>query len=344
MLLVVFILISAVSSAHAFMGRMSTRQASRLASLSSSSSSSSDNNNNNNKLEEAFFKGNPSTVFVPMIRPGEGLVVPEAAPVIDASIKVEGALLSFDLYTCQPETQTLVIGQIANWAKAERYALGTDMTHSVVFGSVCGRRVWHSVGWKIEGMSLFYAFEDFKKRADGKDGSPASLKESTHMYRTVGQYPPDASVIFHAPSPRTQGDVNGFASGPWGSGSSGDATREEYPFFTIDVYTCRKSESQEEVTQLLRASLKAMVPSDTIGGAPHELLSMHVLRSTDPLALLVISAWTNLDGPKKLLSNEKYMDAIKKISKLAAFGSLTDYVEKSNQADRAYFVADVIVA
>ena len=57
----------------------------------------------------------------------------------------------------------LFYSQVANWARAEVYALKAIGSYSTVFNSVCGRRVVHSVGWKVEGGLLSASFDDFRK-------------------------------------------------------------------------------------------------------------------------------------------------------------------------------------
>ena len=92
---------------------------------------------------------------------------------------VGGPTTSIEVYACQPETLDLTVGQIHNWIKVESYSIMNSFTHSAILASLDRRRVVHLTGWKLEPRQLFYAFEAFKKRADGKDGTPAALKGKT---------------------------------------------------------------------------------------------------------------------------------------------------------------------
>ena len=83
------------------------------------------------------------------------------------SIQQGGYFCSFEMYACQKETQKLVGSHLANWARAEIYCLKESGTFSMILNSVCGRRVVHVVGWKVEGNVLARSFEDMKKRGEG---------------------------------------------------------------------------------------------------------------------------------------------------------------------------------
>lgn len=83
------------------------------------------------------------------------------------SIQQGGYFCSFEIYACQRETQKLVGSHLANWARAEIYCLKESGTFSMILNSVCGRRVVHVVGWKVEGNALARSFEDMRKRGEG---------------------------------------------------------------------------------------------------------------------------------------------------------------------------------
>ena len=95
----------------------------------------------------------------------------------DASIAKGGVFTSFDLYTSHPETQHLIIGQIANWARG--YILfNPNFAYSVVYSSLDGRRIIHGVGWKHKNTKeMNDDFKNFKYDADGPHGTPVALKE-----------------------------------------------------------------------------------------------------------------------------------------------------------------------
>lgn len=84
------------------------------------------------------------------------------------TIEQGGYFCSFEMYACQKQTQRLVGSHLANWARAEIYCLRDCGTFSMILHSICGRRVVHVIGWKIEGNLLSKNFEDMKKRGEGK--------------------------------------------------------------------------------------------------------------------------------------------------------------------------------
>lgn len=245
-------------------------------------------------------------------------------PLIPAGICIGGPINSIEIYACQPETMDLTVGQIAAWMQVERFSIRDMFTHSLILASLDRTRVIHCTGWKGEGINLFYTFEDFKRRADGKDGTPAALKESTHLYRAVGQYPP-------------QGSIN-----------LGILERERYPLFTFDVFTSRQKEDQDPLVQALRSGLVAIAD----GGAPEQLKSIHLLRSTDPLSACVVGAWGEglsgdggdpTAGPPKLRQCQGYSEALAEAKKLAVCGSLSDFTDKTDPLSRMFFVCEVIL-
>jgi hypothetical protein len=69
------------------------------------------------------------------------------------TIEQGGQFCSFEIYACQRETQQLVAGHIAAWARAEIYCLKESGTFSLILNSICGRRVCHVVGWKVRFVS-----------------------------------------------------------------------------------------------------------------------------------------------------------------------------------------------
>ena len=248
-------------------------------------------------------------------------------PLISRGVFVGGPINSIDIYACQHETNALTVGHINAWANAEKVTVRDVFTHGVILSSIDKRRVIHLTGWKnIDGMKLFYAFEDFKRRADDKDGSPAALKESTHTYRTMGQYPPNASINF------------------------GKADPGQYPhLFTVDVFTCKTKDCQDDLLGVFKTGLSSVATSTS---APEELLSLHVLKSTDPLACAVIGVWgPGLDeelgspeaGPPKLARLTGWADCMLAAKKLAIPGTYSDILEKADPLKRMYYVSEIIV-
>ena len=254
-----------------------------------------------------------------------GQVLP---PLVNAGIFVGGPINSLEVYACQPQTLDLVAGQIYAWAQVEKNSLLRDaFTHSCLLASLDRRRVVHATGWKLDGMNLFYGFEDFKKRADGKDGTPAALKESTHCYKVVGQFPPDGVVSFQSEE------------------------IDRYPLFSIDIFTSKRNDAQEDIVQCLRSGLVAVAGAGK--AIPDELQSLHLLRSTDPLAAAVVGTWTpGIDaemgdariGPKKLLAAvPEYAASLAQVEKLAVVGTMSDKIDKVDPLSRLYEVIAVIL-
>lgn len=98
------------------------------------------------------------------------------------SIQQGGYFCSFEMYACQKQTQRLVGSHLANWARAEIYCLRDCGTFSMILHSICGRRVVHVVGWKIEGNLLARNFEDMKKRGEGTEKNTLLIIQNTTIY------------------------------------------------------------------------------------------------------------------------------------------------------------------
>ena len=99
------------------------------------------------------------------------------------SIQQGGYFCSFEMYACQKQTQRLVGSHLANWARAEIYCLRDCGTFSMILHSICGRRVVHVVGWKIEGNLLARNFEDMKKRGEGTEKNTLLIIKNTTTFQ-----------------------------------------------------------------------------------------------------------------------------------------------------------------
>lgn len=228
-------------------------------------------------------------------------------------LRIEGPFNSVEFYCCQRATQSLVSSHISNWAEiAECYTLRDKGTHSIVFRSIDGKRVAHMFGWALDGRELLASYHDFKVRADGIDGTPAALKESTHMYRTTFSIPLETTATK-------------FKS----------ADIEQYPLFSIDLYTARMPENinaiQSCLVQAAREINNNMIP---------DLISMHVLKSIDNLSCILIGTWNSIDGYEALAQNNEYNNAINEVKKFAAFGTLSDVFDKTDPR-RLYYISNV---
>ena len=98
---------------------------------------------------------------------------------------------------CIPVTYS----HIANFVRAEKLAcLDEYSTHSAVFLSTDGKRVVHQIGWREASSNDAFTlkvngvFKEFQRRADGKDGTPAALKESSHLYTPRVSVPAGSAV------------------------------------------------------------------------------------------------------------------------------------------------------
>jgi len=152
-------------------------------------------------------------------------------------------------------------------------------------------------------------FDDFRKRADGKDGTPAALKESTHLYRTRFTAPPGGSTPFSSNS------------------------QDDYPLFSIDLFTCKEKDKQEELTNRLKAAASAVEASD--------LLSWHVLESTDSIVCACVGTWTSVEGYTALKNEAGYSEFISDTKRIAVLGTFSDLMEKTDPSHSMYSVADI---
>lgn len=178
--------------------------------------------------------------------------------------------------------------------------------------SVDGRRCVHLFGWSIDGRELASNFYDFKVRADSKDGTPAALKESTHLYRTVFSIPKETTSTRF-----TSNDV------------------DDYPLFSIDLYTARMPDNinliQNALISAAMAINKNLVP---------DLVSFHVVKSIDNLSCCLIGTWSSLYAYEALAQNNEYNDAIIEAKKYAAFGTLSDVADKTD-ARRLFYISNI---
>lgn len=105
--------------------------------------------------------------LIPNLNPSGGRIKEISKSVNVGSIQQGGYYCSFEMYACQKQTQRLVGSHLANWARAEIYCLKDCGTFSMILHSLCGKRVFHVIGWKIEGNILARNFADMRKRGEG---------------------------------------------------------------------------------------------------------------------------------------------------------------------------------
>lgn len=193
--------------------------------------------------------------------------------------------------------------------------------------SLDGLRVLHSVGWKCprgdqsKERALNGVFNDFRKRADGKDGTPAALKESTHIYTTERSIPTGGRTPFLSTNPEDYRSL----------------------LYSIDLFTCRRPQSQDQVFDALVDGVSSHITptSFLLSG----MKAMHFLKSPDSLVVAMLGAWSDEgEGYKALLNSPVFSDRIKNtVSKLAAQGTLTDFVDKTDQSHGLYRLVDCFV-
>lgn len=213
-----------------------------------------------------------------------------------------------DVYACHPDSQGLVMSQISNFITSQKDDLDLAAYHSVVFGSVDGKRVVHYTG--MLDMPIEYAtsiYEEYKARCDDRDGTPAALKESTHLYKTHYSSPKNSLIDF-----------------------SFD-TKDKYSLYTIDIWTNRMPEYTSEVLDsLIQGVDNLKVP---------ELVSSHVMSSTDDLSCCVFGMWQSLYEFESCEKNIEYQQSLSLAKKYAVSGTLSDVIDKSKK--HIYYVYDI---
>ena len=138
------------------------------------------------------------------------------------------------------------------------------------------------------------------------------MKESTHMYRTTFSIPKETTS--------TRFDSIDI---------------EQYPLFSIDLYTARMPDNINQIQScLVNASIainNKMVP---------DLISLHVLKSIDNLSCILLGTWSSLYAYEALSQNDDYNNAINECKKYAAFGTLTDVLDKTD-ARRMFYISNI---
>jgi hypothetical protein len=226
-----------------------------------------------------------------------------------------GLLTSVELYATSPELQTFVISQISNWIRGESIKILPHGSYSVLFASIDGQRLIHMIGWRssLNDQATENSFNEFRRRASlAADGLPLDLKESTHIYKPIYSIPEGISTSF------------------------AETALDKYPLFSIDLFTTRLKEDQTKVKDALNKAVKS------VDGKLPDLVSMHLLASTDRLVHCIVSSWLALDGKDSLSSVEDYSGNILTAKKYAIEGSITDIVDKTKPS-RLYTVADVYI-
>ena len=71
-----------------------------------------------------------------------------------------------------------------------------------------------------------------------------------------------------------------------------------------------------------------------------DLISLHVLKSIDNLSCILLGTWSSLYAYEALSQNDDYNHAINECKKYAAFGTLTDVLDKSD-ARRMFYVSNI---
>jgi len=154
----------------------------------------------------------------------------------------------------------------------------------------------------------------WRKAGDDKDhGMPVALKESGHVYKTVASVPRAETQTLFGAHPSRRGD--------------------DYPLFSLDLFNCFSPKDQQQVVSLVKAAAEAAAQ------ALPDLNSMHVLQSTDGLTVVLVGAWSSLEGRSALEDVPDYASALAQVKRLANAGTFTDLLEKKRVTGRTFLVA-----
>lgn len=140
---------------------------------------------------------------------------------------------------------------------------------------------------------------------------PLDLKESTHIFKPVYSIPEGVQTLFDL------------------------ASYDKYPLFALDFFTVRLSDDSAKAKTALKKAVTALD-----GNVP-EMISMHMLSSTDKIVQCLMSTWTAVDGKESLCTIDEYAKQISEVKKYAIEGTMTDIIEKTNPSKRLYHVADI---
>jgi len=226
-------------------------------------------------------------------------------------LSTNGVLTTLEFFANHKDTQQMTISQIASFSQFTLDSI--TCSHSIVFGSSCGERVAHLVGWQTNGPALEKNLHSFREAGNNKDnGMPVALKESSHLYKCVYSVPKAET--------RTMFEL--------GSGNV------MHPLFSLDIYNCFSPNVQKEVVSLLTAAV-----STAKDATLPDLNAMHVLQSLDSLTVVVVGVWNSFEGQCTLAQVPSYQTIIQKVKKLSNAGTYSDLLHKKNPDDRIYLVA-----
>ena len=171
------------------------------------------------------------------------------------------------------------------------------------------------ISWKSGNKGISNIFNNFRRRSDGIDGTPAALKESTHLYQNIKSFPNNDQCIF-VPS-----------------------NSERYPFISLDIFNNFRIDKLNDLTSILQSvsALPAELPLVNM----LEFKSLHLLRSIDSTVCVLLGIWKGESGLKILQNNEKFSSIISKATDLSVRGTYTDLVEKTTDPSRLYYIADL---
>ena len=151
------------------------------------------------------------------------------------------------------------------------------------------------------------------------DGTPAALKESTHLYNAVDTFPITEQAVLYDSS----------ASG-------------SYPLISLDVFNNYRPDKQKDLTTVLKTltSSPLTLPLVTIP----EFKSFHALSSTDSSVSMLLGVWKGAEGFSLLRDNSVYQAVISEAKKMAVRGTYSDLVKKTNDPSRLYYIVDFIAS
>jgi len=172
------------------------------------------------------------------------------------------------------------------------------------------------VGWKSNTKGLSGIFNNFRRRADGVDGTPAALKESTHLYSTLQTFPVTEQVLYDS-----------SAAGP-------------YPLISLDVFNNHRPEKHTDMTIVLKELTSSPTTLPLVTTPTFK--SMHILSSTDSVVSVLLGVWKGEEGFPQLRNNDNYRTVISEAKKLSVRGTYSDLVKKIEDPSRLYYIVDFV--
>lgn len=216
-------------------------------------------------------------------------------------------LTSIEVYASHDESHDALKSQIISWTTEELSTRTKDFcTFATVLSPLDKKRLVKVIGWGVKGnlmTNVDIRFDKFRDRASSENGVPLSLQESTHLYETLFSLPPSTSTAVLAKQSNT-------------------AT------VTVDIFTCRHKEDVGKVISKLIDALKSV--EETMNTVMDNAVSLQVLSAIDSAVCVLLCVWKSSEGYLEMTSLEDFNKRIMLVKELAAEGTFSDIIEKSN--------------